>query len=65
MGRGQYLDFGRARDRNNVITLSEEPSKGDLGRSGFMLAADFVEIFDEVFDVGKVCIAEAEVRART
>jgi hypothetical protein len=49
-----YRDSGRARNWNEVLTLSENPSKRNLTRGSAVLGPNVLKTFDKLQDIGEV-----------
>ena len=60
-----YFDIGRTRDGEDLVSLCEEPGKGDLARCGVMALSYFCECIDHFQDVGKILLGEPNCRVST
>lgn len=49
-----YFDAARARNGDDILSLSQEPGEGGLACSGAMARADFLEPVREAKDVWEV-----------
>ena len=50
----RYLDFLRARDRDNIFALGEKPSQYDLARRCVVFFAKFLETLHKLQDIWEV-----------
>lgn len=54
--RNTYLDLGRTGDRNDIVSLSEQPSECDLPSSRVVLLANLLKTDCELENVGEVLL---------
>ena len=57
-----YFDIGRARDGEDLVSLCEEPSKGDLARCSVMALSYFCKCIDHFQDVREILLGEPNCR---
>jgi len=51
---GTYRKFGRTRDRNDVLSLSQNPCQRNLPSGGIIFLPDLIEAIRNLQDIGKV-----------
>jgi len=61
----KYLDFLRARDRDNIFALGEKPSQCDLARCYVVFLAKFLQTLHKLQDIWEVLWPKASMSVKS